>query len=338
MLVTFGTLWLFLKDKLKQTTATIIIGVFMVGELFFIAKNYVNNNPNQFASAYKVDQPFDPTPADEKILEDKSIFRVYELDRRLEGRTSFFHKAVGGYSAVRPRRYEQLFDYIVDKNLDERQKLMLSDSSVIDVPRLIDLNTFTFAKSISVLNALNVKYLIVSIAGNQIPITNQYANGNAWFVSKIQKVSSADDEIKALTVIKDTKNEVIINETEFGALIKESKSVFVKDSLAAIKLNKYKSNYIKYSSNNNNDGFAIFSETYYKDGWKAIIDGKETPILRVDYVLRGIQVPAGKHTIEFKFEPQVVKTGSTIALISFIVMMLVIIAGVYFDRKRIQNS
>lgn len=334
MLVTFGTLWLFLKGKLQQTTATIIIGVFMVGELFFIAKNYVNNNPNQFASAYKVDQPFDPTPADEKIQEDKSIFRVYELDRRLEGRTSFFHKAVGGYSAVRPRRYEQLFDYIVDKNLDERQKLMLSDSSVIDVPRLIDLNTFTFSKSIPVLNALNVKYLIVSIAGNQIPITNQYANGNAWFVSKIQRVSSADDEIKALTVIKDTKNEVIINETEFGALLKESKSVFVKDSLSAIKLNKYKSNYIKYSSNNNNDGFAIFSETYYKDGWKAIIDGKETPILRVDYVLRGIQVPAGKHTIEFKFEPQVVKTGSTIALISFIVMVLVIIAGVYFDNRK----
>jgi len=334
MLVTFGTLWFFLKDKLQQTTATIIIGVFMVGELFFIAKNYVNNNPNQFASAYKVDQPFDPTPADEKIQEDKSIFRVYELDRRLEGRTSFFHKAVGGYSAVRPRRYEQLFDYIVDKNLDESQKLMLSDSSVIDVPRLIDLNTFTFSKSIPVLNALNVKYLIVSIAGNQIPITNQYANGNAWFVSKIQRVSSADDEIKALTAIKDTKNEVIINETEFGALLKESKSVFVKDSLAAIKLNEYKSNYIKYSSNNDNDGFAIFSETYYKDGWKAIIDGKEIPILRVDYVLRGIQVPAGKHTIEFKFEPQVVKTGSTVALISFIVMVLVIIAGVYFDNRK----
>jgi LPXTG-motif cell wall-anchored protein len=91
---------------------------------------------------------------------------------------------------------------------------------------------------------------------------------------------------------------------------------------------------LKYTSNNSNDGFAVFSEIYYKDGWKATIDGKEAAIYRVNYTLRGLEIPKGKHTIEFKFEPEVVKTGSTIALFSSIGMILLIIGGVYFERKK----
>jgi uncharacterized membrane protein YfhO len=160
-------------------------------------------------------------------------------------------------------------------------------------------------------------------------ITNPFINGNAWFVSELKTVNSADEEMKVLGKIE-TKNVATRNSNDF------TKSgltpTFKKDSLASIKLEEHKPNYIKYTSSNSNDGFAVFSENYY-EGWKATIDGKETDILRVDYVLRGLAIPKGKHTIEFKFEPQVVKTGSTIALVSSILMVLVIIGVVYFDQK-----
>ena len=179
-----------------------------------------------------------------------------------------------------------------------------------------------------------------------IPIVNPFHNGNAWFIKELKEVNSADDEIKTFGKIE-TRDVATINKFE-TQLFKDqfatspsariTKDNFVTDSLATIKLNLYKPNHLIYTSNNSNDGFAVFSEIYYKDGWKATIDGAPSPIFKVDYTLRGMNIPKGKHTIEFKFDPQVVKTGSTIALISFIIMVLAIIAGLYFDRKRIQNS
>jgi uncharacterized membrane protein YfhO len=141
--------------------------------------------------------------------------------------------------------------------------------------------------------------------------------------------------MKALDSL-DNKNEVVMNERNYVDYFKGTKfnGEFKKDSLASIQLVSYKPNHLKYVSNNSNEGFAVFSEMYYQNGWKATIDGKETKIHRANYVLRALQIPAGKHTIEFKFEPQVVKTGSTIALISSIGMLLLIGAGVYFERKK----
>jgi uncharacterized membrane protein YfhO len=104
--------------------------------------------------------------------------------------------------------------------------------------------------------------------------------------------------------------------------------------LATTVLDCYKPNQLKYTSNNSNEGFAVFSEMYYKNGWKATIDGKDTTIFRVNYVLRGLQIPAGKHKIEFKFEPEVIKTGSTITLFSFIGMVLLLCGGIYFEKKK----
>jgi len=172
-----------------------------------------------------------------------------------------------------------------------------------------------YNKSVSLLNALNIKYLLVEVKdGQSLPITNPYINGNAWFVSKIQNVNSADEEIKSLAKI-DTKEVAVRQKESYETSV--ISMPFQKDSLATIKLNVYKPNHIEYTSTNSNNGFAVFSETYYKEGWKATIDGKETPIKRVDYVLRGLDIPKGKHTIVFKFEPQVVKTGGTIALFEF---------------------
>ncbi len=303
MLVVAGVLWLSIKEKLAQNTAIIIIGLFMVGDLFFIDKNYLDSK--SFVSAQQVDEPFQASQADLQILQDSSNYRVFDIAGQMSsGKNSYFHHSIGGYSAVKPRRMQQLFDYqIVNSNLE-------------------------------ILNMLNVKYIIqTNEKGEEIPTQNPDANGNAWFVSNIRSVVSADKEMSALDKIN-TKNVAVVNQVEFPEFVKNTS--FTKDTLAVINLVKYKSDDLVYASNNSNNGLALFSENYYKNGWNAYIDGKLTPHFRANYVLRALQIPAGKHKIEFKFEPQVVKTGSMIALISFVGMLILLGIGIYFERKKMK--
>ncbi len=301
IIVVAGILWLNIKNKLANTTTIIIVGLLMVSDLFFVAKNYVD--AKDFVSASEVDVPFQATAADMQILQDTTQYRVFEISGNLSSaRSSYFHKSIGGYSAVKPRRMQQLFDYQIAKN------------------------------NMAVLDMLNVKYIIqTDSVGKEFPIQNPEANGNAWFVKQIKKVNSANEEMKALDSL-DTKNVAVLNINEFKN--EANLNSFSKDSLSNIALTIYKPNHLKYASTNSNNGFAVFSEMYYADGWNAFIDGKSAPIVRVDYTLRGLQIPAGKHTIEFKFEPKVVKTGSTIALCSSIVMLVLIVGGLYYDRRK----
>ncbi|MCX6171275.1 MAG: YfhO family protein [Flavobacterium sp.] len=323
IVVTFGALYLYTKNKLAQNTAIIIIGLFMVGDLFFIDKNYVSNDGQQFRSAHEVDVPFEPTPADSLILADNTNFRVYELDGGLSNsRSSYFHKSIGGYSAVKPRRFQEVYDHLIEKSMDT-------------LGSMVDTKTLSLNKSIPIINTFNIKYLIVGTEKGDIPIVNPFHNGNAWFVKELKIVKNADEEINALGKV-DTKNVAIANRDpdEHVSKLMLKDENFVTDSLASIKLNVYKPNHLIYTSNNANNGFAVFSEIYYKNGWKVVIDGTpQGKIEKVDYTLRGMHIPKGKHTIEFKFEPQVVKTGSTIALFSSIGMLLVIIGGIYFDKN-----
>ncbi|MFM2229357.1 MAG: hypothetical protein RL607_615, partial [Bacteroidota bacterium] len=299
MLLAFVVLWRYSKEKLAVSTTVIIVGLFMVFDLFFVDKKYVNSE--DFVSAREVEQPFEMTPADEQILQDPSYYRVLDVDGNMSSaRASFFHKSIGGYSAVKPRAIQELFDYQIAKN----------NSEVIDM--------------------LNIKYIIqVSEKGEQFPTLNRNANGNAWFVSKVTAVKNDDAVMKALDKLK-TKEEAVYNATDF----KLNKTVFTKDSTASIQLTSYQPNHLKYNSNSAQEGFAVFSEMYYKDGWNAYIDGKLTDYIKVDFALRGMQIPAGKHQIEFKFEPQVVKTGSTITLISFLLMIGLTGLAIYFSRKK----
>ena len=297
--VSLGILWFYTKEKLAPVTTVILIGVFMVGDLVLVDRNYVD--ASGFVSAREVKQPFQPTESDMQILQDTSHYRVYEVNGRLQARTSYFHKSLSGYSAVRPRRMEQLFNYQIDNG------------------------------NMEVLNMLNTKYVIqVDEKNQEFPALNDKANGNAWFISKVKFVSSSDEEMKALDKFN-SKEEVIINEKEFKI---STDKTYAKDSLAQISLVKYKPNYLKYKTQNNAKGLAVFSEIYYPKGWIATIDGKQAPIFRVNYTLRGLEIPAGNHTVEFKFEPQVVQTGSTIVLVSGIGMLLLISGGIYWERKR----
>ena len=324
--ISFGALYMFIKNKLAANTAVILIGVFMVGDLFFVDKNYLSNDGEQFRSAQEVDVPYQPTQADSLILQDTTNFRVYEVAGGIYSpRSSYFHKSIGGYSAVMPRRFKEVYEYQIEKSMS-------------DLGSIIDPKTLSITKSLPVLNAFNIKYLIVGTEKGDIPIVNPFHNGNAWFVKELKYVNSADEEIKELGKIETKDIAVYQPLKSTGSYSLRSRPAiqnkFTVDSLSTVKLDLYKPNHLIYTSNNTNDGYAVFSEIYYFDGWKATIDGKAVIIDKVDYTLRGMDIPKGKHTIEFKFDPQVVKTGSTIALFSFIIMVLVIIGGVYFERKK----
>ena len=303
VLIVAGVLWLFVKNKLAQNTTIILVGLLMIFDLVLVDKKYVDSEG--FVSKREVEVPFQETPADVQIQQDKSHYRVFEIEGNLSSaRTSFFHKSIGGYSAVKPRRMQQLFDYQISKN------------------------------NIEVLNMLNVKYIIqTDSTGASVPVQNPDANGNAWFVEDVLLEDKPDLVMKSLTKI-DTKTTAVFNIQDYGKKFEEAQLKKDWDTSGKILLDIYKPNYLKYSSENTGNGLAVFSEIYYEKGWNAYVDGKLTDHFPVNYVLRAMTVPAGKHSIEFKFEPQVVKTGSRIALFSFIGMLLLLIGGIYFEQKK----
>ena len=303
--VAFGILFLYTKKTFSQFTTVILVGIVMILDLFIVAKNYVK--VDDFVSKSQIERPFgEPTEADARILEDTTHFRVFDIEGNMNSaRASFYHQSIGGYHAAKPKKIQELFDYQIAKN------------------------------NIEMLNMLNTKYILqTDKEGIPQALENPNANGNAWFVSKIKFVKSGDEEMKALDKLK-TKDEA----TFMKPALTKGKFNFEtgKDSTSTIELTSYKPNHLKYTSNNAKNGFGVFSEMYYEKGWIAKIDGKDAEILNVDYVLRGLQIPAGKHTIEFKFEPQVVKTGSTIALISTLLMLLTIGLGIFYWRKQNKN-
>ena len=303
ILLAAGVLWLFIKGKFAQNTAIILVGLLMVFDLFFVDKKYVSEK--DFVSRSEVEVPFQETSADVQILQDTTHYRVFEVQGNMSSaRTSYFHKSIGGYSAVKPRRMQQLFDYQIAKN------------------------------NIEILNMLNVKYIIqTDSTGAAFPVQNPNANGNAWFVKNVILVNKPDDVMKTLDKL-DTKNVAVFNVHDYGSKFKNARLKEKWDNSGTIKLDVYKPNYLKYTSENKGKGLAVFSEIYYEKGWNAYVDGKLTEHFPVDYVLRAIRIPAGKHTIEFKFEPQVIQTGSTITLISSVGMLLLLIVGVYFEKRK----
>jgi len=302
ILIVAGVLWLFVKNKLARNTTIILVGLLMIFDLVLVDKKYVDSDG--FVSKREVEVPFQETPADVQILQDKSHYRVFEVDGNLSSaRASFFHKSIGGYSAVKPRRMQQLFDYQISKN------------------------------NIEVLNMLNVKYIIqTDSTGASVPVVNPNANGNAWFVKDVLLKNKSDLVMKALDNL-DTKSTAVFNLQDYGSKFSNAQMKENWDDSGTIQLDIYKPNYLQYTSKNEGKGLAVFSEIYYENGWNAYIDGKLTDHFPVDYVLRAMIVPAGKHTIEFKFEPQVVQTGSMITLFSFIGMLLLLGGGIYVERK-----
>ncbi|SOS47237.1 conserved membrane hypothetical protein [Tenacibaculum dicentrarchi] len=302
ILVSAGVLWFYLKGKLKQIPVILILGVLIVFDLVSVDIKYVNKE--DFTSARKVLKPFIATETDKEILKDKSHYRVanFSVNPMQDGRTSYFHNSIGGYHAAKMKRYQELFDYQISKN------------------------------NIEVLNMLNAKYFIV---GDNKLQKNKDANGNAWFVNNLKIVTSADEEIVALDSLK-TKTSAVIN----GRELKRSpqgymdfNNQFKTDSTARISLIKNDVTTLVYKTDTQENQFAVFSEIYYKDGWNAYLDGVKTEHYQVNYVLRGMEIPKGKHEIIFKYEPKIIQTGNKITLFSY-ALLLFIPMGWFFIRKK----
>ncbi|KJD32939.1 membrane protein [Tamlana nanhaiensis] len=297
VLLAAAGIFYYLKNKLKERWLIAVFAVLILFDLVGVDRRYVNND--DFVSSIAMSKPFNANPIDNEILKDKSHFRVFDLVSG-PSKPSYFHNSLNGYNAAELRRYSEVFEWYVSKN------------------------------NMNVLNMLNTKYIIAQDQeGKMFPYKNDEANGNAWFVETLIKVDSANEEIKLLDSLSNKKEAVY---TAKNALT-NIKANYVVDSLAKIEIKQVTPNYLKYESTNTNDGFAVFSEVYYPHGWKTFIDGKQVEHMRVDYVLRGLAIPAGTHTIEFKFDPDVVKTGSNITLASSILLAVLLLGGLFYQFK-----
>ena len=306
VLLSAATVFLFLKKKLSETLVIVIFAALLLFDLVSVDKQYVNND--KFVSALQVDKPYQATAADKEILKDDGHFRVLDMStegQRKPGRAAYFHNSLFGYHAAKLGRYNELMEFHIYNN------------------------------NMNVLNMLNTKYIIAEEQGTVFPYTNTDANGNAWFISTLKQLPNANAEINALDSL-DTKSVAVTTMSDFSS--KPETVRYEVDSSAVIRLKEFKPNYLKYESNNSNDGFAVFSEIYYGNGWNAYIDGELQTHIRVNYVLRGMEIPAGNHTIEFKFEPEVVETGSTIALASSAIFGVLLLLGIFYGFKKIKKK
>ena len=297
-------IWLYLKGRLKQNMVILTLSLLVVFDLVGVDLRYVNKK--DFDRQKRMNQPFQQLPMDKQIAEDKGVFRVYDPSEGLNGaRTSYFHQSIGGYHAAKPAGMQDLFDFHIYRN------------------------------NLRVLNMLNVKYVIQQDEeGKKYAITNPEVNGNAWFIDRLIEVKSTNEEIKALDSL-DVLNEAVVNTVDFTQIDEFN---FPKDSLASITLKEYKPNHLTYSTNNNNNGLAVFSEMYYPVDWKAYIDGKPADHFKVNYVLRAMNIPRGSHTVEFRFEPKVIETGSKITLTSSILMIILFLGGGVFSIFRLRKK
>ncbi len=254
------------------------------------------------------------TPADEVIAKDKGNYRVYNLQNPMaEARTSYYHYSLGGYHGAKLRRYQDLFDSCI-----LRETLRL----VSDVQK-----SKTNFETYGVLNMLNTKYIMYGPdAGNVI--ANPAANGNAWFVKEVLRVSSPTEELKKIREVN-TKEIAVMNSQSTV-----DSRPWTVDSTASIALTEFTPPYLKYESQSSTDGVAVFSEIYYPKGWHAFIDGKETELLRADYVLRALAIPSGKHTIEFKFEPKPYVIGNKVTLASNWAVLLIVLGCLGWGFKK----
>ena len=331
--ITATTLFFTLKRKINSNVALIIIGFVSLFDLWSVNKRYLNND--NFIDKIFAENPFQTENTDllaEKIGENdnlKSLLTEVNINKTLEDisqkdtehyrifnqilgtfgetNTSYFKSSIGGYHAVKLRRYDDLINEYFYSQDSLRQK---------EIP--------------NILNMLNTKYLILGNAENPNIQINPESNGNAWFVSNIKWAKSPNEEIGLIGKI-DNKKTAVINEKDFKNILKSQQ--FVADSTANIQLTKYQPNELKYISQSSTNQLAVFSEIYYPYGWKAFVDGKEVEILRANYLLRAIPLSAGKHEIKMIFQPQTIKTGKWISALAFGLFILISLGVGFWKYK-----
>ncbi len=302
-----GLIWLWMNGKIKPLILYTAFISLMIFDTFGVDKRFLNNE--DFVSSYAVENSSTVSPADEQILRDPDPdYKVLDLSAQQgpfnSAEASYFHKSLGGYHGAKLRRYQELFErQIAKQNANP-----------------------------GILTMLNNKYMIsVDEKGNKVAIPQPDALGHAWFVSSYQVVANADAEMAALDSLK-PKDEAVIDK-RFADKLKGL--TLQRDSTDKISLITYKPNELTYESSSRSEGLAVFSEIYYnvRDEWKVTIDGKPADMIRANYVLRALRIPAGKHTVVFKFEPVSVAAGSKVDLVSSVLLIALIAGAVFVSVK-----
>ena len=296
-----GTYFLFYSGKIKKNLALVLTFILMLTDLLGIANRYIDRNT--FVNSKVLSNPFQITKADQSIQNDKTRYRVFEPRLGLTGaRTSYFHNSLGGYHGAKPRRFQELID------------------------------TYKTQQITGILDFLNVKYILYpdEQSGELKAFLNSGALGSAWFVNEINEFNTPDELLKAMDRNNFKKTALMLKKD----IPKGFSKNYANDSLNGINLVKAKPNYLLYSINTAKDAFAVFSEMYYPKGWKVFIDDTEKNILNVNYVLRGLQIPANSSKLEFRFEPDIVKQGTYLRWLSLLIFISATTALAYFQYFR----
>ena len=300
ILLTVASIYLYTSKKIKPVMFAVTLAVLVLADMIPVNKRYLNSD--DFVKARKMEQPFQMTNADKQILADKELnFRVYNTTERLDAgaRTSYFHNNIGGYHGAKLKRYQELMD----------MQILQGNASVI--------------------NMLNTKYIIrKGPSGDLTASQNPSRLGSAWLVKEIQVVENADEEMSLLSTF-DPANEVLVDKH----FVQSNTSY---SATGSIQLSSYQPNHLVYDVNTDEASFAVFSEIFYDKGWNAYINGELNEHYRVNYVLRGMNLPQGEYQIEFKFEPQAVAVGSSIALVCSIMIYVLLSLVVFKGYKAIE--
>ena len=294
-------------------------------DMWDVNKRYLNDA--MFSAPQPAQQFFQKTPTDEAILQDPDLYyRVANLAVSTfnDNTTSYWHKSIGGYHAAKLRRYQELIEAYIQPQLGDFYQAVVQCQGQLD--------SINGDSIFPVLNMLNMKYAILPLKdGETLPVQNPWAMGNAWFVDDVLLAANADEELSLLATINPRNTAVVAAKDSLPALpIREGADT------SAILLTSYEANALAFDAETDRERLAVFSDIYYP-GWQCTIDGEPADILRADYVLRAVVIPAGKHKIEFRFDPKSLHTTEAIANTALIMLLVLFLAltgwEIYRRRK-----
>jgi hypothetical protein len=312
-------IWFYLKNKIKPAYALLgLTALFLVDQVPVDARYLGSSN---FETKRAASSSFAPSAADKEILSDEGEFRVLNLTVSVfnDASTSYHHQSIGGYSGAKMKRYQELIETSLTDDINSLITSLRSASSMEEAEGVLG--------SLGTLNMLNTRYIILDPGSP--PLLNRYASGNAWLVDRVTLVENADAELEAVKSIN--PGEVAVVDRRFA------EQVPVTDMQATpgdtIWLSSYEPNQLTYKTELSSERVAIFSEIYYKYGWKTSIDGNPAEHFKANYVLRGMTIPAGSHTVTFSFEPESYKTGNKVSLAGSVMLLALLLMSALASLK-----
>ena len=318
-----GALYLAVRKVLRPVLLGIVLAVVVLIDLLPVDSKYLNSE--NYVEPTENEAGFVANNFDQQILADKSYFRVFNLYNPFnENFTAYHFNAVGGYHPAKLRIYQELIEHELSKELQTITGVLQTNPGGLASAQL------------PALNMLNTKYLIGKDPNNgqtKFVVPNAGALGPVWLVRSLKVVKDAREEMAAFATLN--PRDTAVMQQSFRNSVKGAGNWSAQGS---IKLDKNDNDVAEYSFNSNEEQFAVFSEVFYDTGWKAFIDGKEAPIVKVNYVLRGLQVPAGTHKIEFKFEPPDYLLGRKLTTIFQVLLLLLVAAAIFFEWRNSKKN